>query len=66
MNQIALDHDEKQIWIIQNTKVSYLYWSNTYGWANYYSADTFSQLEKEQFNLPMDGQWKRDYLSEIA
>jgi ADP-ribose pyrophosphatase YjhB (NUDIX family) len=33
------------------------YWSNDWGWVDYASADIFSHLEKERFDLPSEGQW---------
>ena len=34
-----------------------LWWSNEQGWVDYDSSDTFTEIEKWQLNLPIEGKW---------
>jgi hypothetical protein len=43
-------------WIIQNKNDSDLAWSNSWGWCED-DFDTFSDEEKQSFNLPIEGRW---------
>lgn len=44
-------------WMIVNAEDQNEFWSDDFGWCNYYDADSFTTKEKEQFNLPIDGEW---------
>jgi len=46
----------KMVWIIQNKNDSDLAWSNSWGWCED-DFDTFSDEEKQSFNLPIEGRW---------
>lgn len=35
-----------------------LYWSNEIGWTGKGDADRFSQKERDEFNLPIGGEWE--------
>jgi hypothetical protein len=35
----------------------HLFWSCKYGWVDVYTADTFSQQEKDTLALPIAGEW---------
>lgn len=41
-----------------------LFWSNEFGWAGTEDADTFTEEQKAEFNLPLEGVWaeKQDAL----
>lgn len=42
---------------IRNVNDSGLAWSNTHGWVDDESYDLFTESEKEEMNLPMEGRW---------
>ena len=46
-------------WIIANVNDSNLYWNNEIGYVDIYSADRYSQEDKElyQDRLPVEGKW---------
>jgi hypothetical protein len=44
-------------WCIVNRNNDELFWSNKFGWVDYYSADSFSENEMKTLNLPIDGSW---------
>jgi hypothetical protein len=43
------------------SKIENLFWSNELGWTGYFSATTFTEGEKECFNLPIGGVWRKVY-----
>jgi len=47
------------IWCVRHTKTGD-YWSNWFGWVKE-SFDLYTQREKENNDLPMDGEWKEFY-----
>ena len=44
-------------WFIVNENDDSLFWSNEYGWVDYYSADSFDDDEHKVLNLPANGKW---------
>ncbi len=45
-------------YVIFNNKIN-LFWSNKIGWVDYFSCTQFTADEKECFNLPIDGTWRK-------
>lgn len=45
------------MWAIRNVKDHSLAWSNEWGWVDNNSYDLFSESEKGELNLPIDGEW---------
>lgn len=43
--------------IIRNVNDDDLYWNNAIGWVDAGSADQFSDQEREELNLPLEGKW---------
>jgi hypothetical protein len=46
-------------YVIENKTDNDLLWSNAWGWTDGDDFDVFSSDEKEQFHLPVEGQWMR-------
>ena len=44
-------------WMIVNVVDQTEFWCNDYGWCDYYDADSYTSEEKEELNLPIDGEW---------
>jgi hypothetical protein len=44
-------------YLIENLNDPFLFWSNEDGWVDYYSADSFTEEETKELNLPFDGKW---------
>lgn len=42
---------------IRNVNDAVLAWSNTYGWIDNDTYDTFTEDEKTSLQLPIDGEW---------
>lgn len=36
-----------------------LYWSNVWGWTGRDEASVFSEAERHELNLPLEGKWER-------
>jgi hypothetical protein len=47
-------------YVIFNNRIN-LFWSNNVGWVDYFSCTQFTEGEKECFNLPVDGVWRKVY-----
>ena len=46
------------LYVIRNIHDHDLLWNSTEGWTdNYDDFDTFSEIERVELNLPMDGEW---------
>ena len=43
-------------YLIRNT-ITREWWSNADGWGNHTTATPFSSEQKEELNLPLDGEW---------
>jgi hypothetical protein len=44
-------------YLIKNLTDPLLFWSNEDGWVDYYYADSFTEEETKELNLPFDGEW---------
>lgn len=52
------DYDEPKPYVIFS-KTERLFWSNTYGWTDFWIADYFTEKEKNILNLPIGGEWRK-------
>lgn len=60
---MATEHD---MYLIRNENNSEDFWSNDLGWCSRESADIFCEEEKENFNLPINGEWVKDELEQVT
>ena len=44
-------------WMIVNTLDQTEFWSNDFGWCDYYDADSFTTEEMNKLHLPINGEW---------
>jgi len=49
---------EVELYIIRCKSDHNLHWSNIWGWVDMFY-DMFTHLEKEKYNLPLDGEWEK-------
>lgn len=47
----------RRYYVIRNTDDDQLFWSNSHGWVDTASEDTFSQEERDTLSLPIGGVW---------
>jgi hypothetical protein len=55
----TLKHSEMndKRWMIVSTLDQTEFWSNDFGWCDYYDADSFTTEEMNKLNLPINGEW---------